>query len=281
MFGDIMYLFSFLKELISNKKIIITLSINDFKSKFSGSYFGIFWAFMQPIVTVLIYVFVFQIGFKAAPLDNNFPYVLWLIAGIVPWFFISESINLASSSLIDYNYLVKKVVFNIDILPLVKINSALFIHLFFVAFSVIVYAINGILVPITFIQIPYYMFCCLALVVSICYFTSAVVPFFKDFLQIVNIILQIGMWMCPIMWNETLLAGHESHFVTDTIPKLLRLNPVYYIVYGYRSCFMGGDKCWFFDRPLLTTYFWAFVLLSFLIGQVVFKKLKVHFADVL
>ena len=128
MFGDIMYLFSFLKELISNKKIIITLSINDFKSKFSGSYFGIFWAFMQPIVTVLIYVFVFQIGFKAAPLDNNFPYVLWLIAGIVPWFFISESINLASSSLIDYNYLVKKVVFNIDILPLVKINSAWFVH---------------------------------------------------------------------------------------------------------------------------------------------------------
>ena len=272
---------SFLKEIFLNKKIIKDLSLNDFKSRFSGSYFGIFWAFTQPIVTVLIYVFVFQVGFKAAPLDNNFPYVLWLIAGIVPWFFISEAINSASSSLIDYNYLVKKVVFNIDILPLVKINSAFFIHLFFVAFCVIVYAINSILVPISFIQIPYYMFCCLALVVSICYFTCAVVPFFKDFLQIVNIVLQIGMWMCPIMWNEAILAGSGNHFVRDIIPKLLRLNPVYYIVCGYRSCFMGGDKCWFFNRPILTAYFWIFVLFVFFIGQFVFKKLKVHFADVL
>lgn len=272
---------SFFKNLIQDRNIIKRLSINDFKAKFSGSYFGIFWAFVQPIVTILIYVFVFQVGFRAADTDNGYPYVLWLIAGIIPWFFFSEALNNASNCLIEYNYLVKKVVFRIDVLPLVKINSSLFVHLFFIVFAVLVYIFNGRMVPIYFVQILYYMFACLCLVVSISFLTASIVPFFKDFLQIVNIVLQLGMWMCPIMWNENLLLASESTFINSVLIKILRFNPMYYIVQGYRSCFMGGDSAWFWQRPKLTIYFWLFVIVMFFIGQRVYKKLKVHFADVL
>lgn len=271
----------FLKGLFSDLGLIKKLSVNDFKAKFSGSYFGILWAFVQPIVTIMIYVFVFQVGFRAADTDNGYPYVLWLIAGIIPWFFFSESLQNATNCLVEYSYLVKKVVFKIDVLPVVKIVSSLFVHIFFVAFAVVVYLINGRLLPLNFIQIIYYMFACICLVFAISYFTASVVPFFRDFAQIVNIVLQIGMWMCPIMWNENMLLSSGNAFVSTVLTKILKLNPMYYIVKGYRSCFMGGEGGWFWHHPMLTVYFWIVVVLLFFIGQKAYNKLKVHFPDVL
>lgn len=270
-----------LSTLFSSIGLIKKLSVNDFKAKFSGSYFGILWAFMQPIVTVMIYVFVFQVGFRAGETDNGYPYVLWLIAGIVPWFFFSEALTNATNCLLEYSYLVKKVVFKIDILPVVKIISSLFIHIFFIAFAILIYLLNGRMLPVQFIQIIYYMFACICLVFSLSYLTSSIVPFFRDFTQIVNILLQIGMWMCPIMWNENILLSSENYFINTILIKILKLNPMYYIVKGYRDCFMGGQDSWLWQNALLTIYFWVIVILLFVIGQKFYNKFKVHFPDVL
>ena len=106
-------------DIIKNYKLIMNLAINDFKNRYASSNLGAIWNFVQPIVTVMIYVFVFQYGFKAVPV-SDVPYVLWLVAGIIPWFFFSEAILGATNSLLEYTYLVKKVVFKIDILPMVK-----------------------------------------------------------------------------------------------------------------------------------------------------------------
>ncbi|MBQ6816614.1 MAG: ABC transporter permease [Clostridia bacterium] len=270
-----------LKDIFSDFRFVLKLAKNDFKTKFSGSYFGIFWAFVQPVVTVLIYVFVFQVGFRAADTDNGYPYVLWLIAGIVPWFFFSEALMNATNCLIEYSYLVKKVVFKISVLPTVKILSALIVHIFFVGFAVLVYLLNGRFLPLAALQIFYYMFACVCLTVAVAYVTASIVPFFKDFAQLINIVLQVGMWLCPIMWNENLLLGSSNVFINTYLVKILKLNPMYYIVSGYRSCFMGGANAWVWNHPFGTLYFWVLVVALFLIGNKVFKKLKPHFSDVL
>ena len=137
------------------RKLTVTLAVNDFKTKYSGSYLGIFWAFVQPVVTVTVYWFVFQLGFRSDPV-KDFPFVLWLIAGIVPWFYFSDALNGGTNSLLEYNYLVKKVVFNIDILPIVKVCSALFVHGFFVCFMFILYLAYGYGIDLYCIQDIYY-----------------------------------------------------------------------------------------------------------------------------
>ena len=108
-----------LKEIISNRKLIWDLSKNDFKTRFAGSYLGIIWAFVQPIVTVLVYWFVFEKGMHASGINLRSgitaPFVLWLIAGLVPWFFFQEVLSGGTNALMEYSYLVKKVVFQIDI----------------------------------------------------------------------------------------------------------------------------------------------------------------------
>jgi teichoic acid transport system permease protein len=261
-----------MKEVLSNKRLVLNLAVNDFINKYAGSYFGIVWAFIQPTVTVMIYMFVFQIGFKAAPVSGGYPYVLWLIAGIVPWFFFAEGVVNATSCFIEYSYLVKKVVFHISVLPLVKVLSSLFIHLFFVGFAWLVFVCMGHFPGIHMIQLIYYIVCLMCLVISLAYFTSSVTPFFKDFSQIVNILTQIGMWLTPIMWNYTTMD-------LGPVLAVFKLNPMFYIVQGYRDCFI--DKIWFWQRPTMTFSFWITVFLLFFIGEKSFKTLKDHFADVL
>lgn len=263
-------IFSLLREVWHSRKLMFRLAKNDFKTRYAGSYLGIIWAFIQPIVTVLVYWFVFQVGFRSGGV-SDYPFVLWLISGLIPWFFFSESWNSATGSMIEYSYLVKKVVFKISILPIVKIVSALFVHLFFICFLIFMFCLYGYWPDIYVIQIFYYSLCMIALVLGLSYLTCAIVVFFRDLGQIINIILQVGVWMTPIMWNVNILSLD--------LRWIMKLNPMYYVVYGYRAALM--DKTWFFEDLPLTIYFWTFTAAMFVIGTLIFKKLKVHFADVL
>lgn len=265
---------SLLKEIVTRRKLIWDLAKADFKKRFVGSYFGMVWMFVQPLVTVLIYFFIFQLGFKSAPPVPGVPYVLWLVPGIVPWFFYSEALNCITGCLQEYSYLVKKVVFQVEILPVIKLISCLLVHGFFLLIMLIMALCFGKMPMATWIQILYYSFAASMLALSFGYLTSAINVFFKDMAQIVSICLQFGMWLTPIMYQENMFSGDYPWIVT-----VLKLNPFYYIVAGYRDSILTGN--WFWERPTLTVYFWAVTLLMGFAGLKVFKRLRPHFSDVL
>ncbi len=123
------------------------------------------------------------------------------------------------------------------------------------------------------IQVIYYSFCLFILVLGMSYTTCAVVIFFRDLTQIINIILQVGMWATPILWNITMISDEPM------LVKIVKLNPLVYIVNGYRSALI--EKEWFFADFYSTMYFWIVTVVIFGIGALIFKRLKVHFADVL
>ena len=267
-----------LLEITENRGLIKSLVKNDFKTRFAGAYLGIIWAFVQPVVTVLIYWFVFDKALGARAQIRGelpLPYVLWLVSGIVPWFFFSDCVSAGTVALVEYNYLVKKVVFNIDILPVVKVISSIFVHIFFVAFTVLLFLLFGYMPDLYMLQALYYSLGVLILALGIAYLTSAVSVLFPDVRQIVNIALQVGIWMTPIMWN----IDDMKSKIPEAAMVILRCNPLYYIVMGYRESFI--DKAWFWEHPGMTAYFWVFTAVVFWLGVTVFKRLKVHFADVL
>ena len=206
------------KELYQNRKLIWKLSKNDFRNKFAGAYFGIVWAFIQPMVTVAVYFVVFQLGLRVQPAATGYPYICWLVSGIIPWFFFSDALPSASNCLLEYSYLVKKVVFKISVLPIVKVISALFVHLFFIAFAILIFALMGKLPPVQIIQIGYYTFAVICLVVVLSYLTCSITPFFRDFGQIINVILNVGMWATPILWDTTTIPN-----IPNWLNSLLKL----------------------------------------------------------
>lgn len=262
-------------ELYQSRHLIWKLAKNDFKKRYAGSYLGAVWAMAQPVVTVAMYYVVFDLimDSRAGVLRDGVevPFVLFLTAGLVPWFFFSEALTNGTNALLEYNYLVKKVVFKISILPIIKIIAATFIHAFFVVVMLIIAALYGYYPTIYTIQLVYYSFCLFIFVLALCYTTCAVVVFFKDLSQIINIVLQIGMWATPILWN---MEG-----LSDTWRFIVKLNPLVYVVNGYRSAIY--EQQWFFRDFFSTMYFWIVTVVLFGFGTLVFKRLKVHFADVL
>ena len=265
------------KRLIASRKLIVNLAKNDFKKKFAGSYFGVVWAFIQPVITVLLYWFVFEFGLHQKVNDLRtgieVPFVLWLMGGLVPWFYFQEALNGGTGVLDEYSYLVKKVVFQIDALPVVKLISALFTHAFFVVFMLVVFAVMGFYPDLYVLQIVYYSFCMVILTAGLIYATSAVTVFFRDMKEVVAILLQIGMWVTPIMWNFDMIDKYPK------LQMLMKVNPVFYIIQTYRDAVFDGP--WFWQRPGWTIYFWVLTVVVFVVGAEVFRKLKPHFADVL
>lgn len=264
------------KELIQSRELIWKLAKNDFKKRYAGSYLGFLWALVQPVVTVLMYYIVFDRVFQTksqmVASGVDVPYVLFITSGLVPWFFFSEAITNGTNALLEYSYLVKKVVFNISVLPIIKLIAATFIHIFFVLVLLVVAAAYGYYPNVYTLQVVYYSFCLFVLVLAMSYCTCAIVVFFRDLAQIINIALQVGMWATPILWNIDMLND-------PTIITLFKLNPLVYIVNGYRNAIYGEE--WFFEHFYSSTYFWIFTVTLFCVGSLIFKRLKVHFADVL
>jgi len=203
---------------------------------------------------------------------DNHPFILWLVCGMFPWFFFSDCVNNGTSSIQQNSFIVKKVSFSIGILPIVKILSALVIHLFFILLIFVMFLIYGFSVfDIYVLQVFYYLFCAIVLLVGISWITSSVVIFFRDLKPLITILLQLGFYMTPIFWSFKIVPP-SYHFI-------MKFNPVFYIVQGYRESFI--HKMWFWEHWGMTLVFWGVTGFTLVVGAVVFRRLRPHFADVL
>ena len=268
-------LFTLPVELWQNRRLIWRLARNDFKKRYAGSYLGVIWAMVPPVVTVLMYWFVFDRIFgnsrQITGTGGEVPFVLFLMAGLVPWFFFTDALSGGTASLLEYNYLVKKVVFKISVLPIIKITAALFVHVFFTFVLIVIAAVYGYYPNVYYWQLLYYTFCEYIFILGLCYATCSIVVYFRDLQQIINICIQVGIWATPILWNIHSIPGKWKWFI--------KLNPMAYIVEGYRLSIYGGE--WFWKHFYSSTYFWVVTVLLFLLSSLIFKRLKPGFPDVL
>ena len=262
--------YRFFKHLIANKALLRVLIINDFKKQYLGSYLGLLWAFIQPLTFMLVIWFVFTYGFRSAP-HGDTPYFLWLASGMIPWFFISNALSAGTNSITNNSFLVKKVAFRVSILPLVQIGSALIIHIGLILFLMIMFLLYGFPPSVYWIQLPYFMLCIVLLLLGISWMTSAVRVFIKDVKDIVGVLLQIEFWATPIFWNINIISPKYQW--------ILKLNPAYYVIQGYRDTFINHK--WFWEMRNVTFYYFVVTAFFVILGAIVFKRLRPHFGDVL
>ena len=265
------WIIGYIRSIPVRWKQIWPLAKNDFKSRYATSQLGMFWAFFRPIVMACVYIFVFSIIARAAPVGGIYPYSLWMLPGLIVWFVFSDSISSGVSTLTEYSFLVKNIKFNISILPDVKVVSSFIIHIFFAALIFVIYLLAGLPIKLTILQLPYYMIATFYFSLAFTRLVSTVQPFFKDLSMAVEIILMVGIWACPIMWDLSILPENLHIF--------FKLNPLYHLVNGYRECFMGD--LWVWNHPLQFVGFWAVTIFLDLTGRKVFNRLSSHFADVI
>lgn len=253
-----------------NQRLLLNLIKSDFRNRYLGNHLGIVWAFVQPLVMVAVYWFVFMHGFRATPVENV-PFLLWLLSGMVPWFLLNEIITSASNAIIGQSFLVKKIVFEVKLLPIIKIGSAILVNSVFWILLLVVCLCYGYYPCLIWLQLIYYIICILAIGLSLSLLLSAIMPFIPDVGQIVNIFMQVMFWVTPIFWNKSLLDGN--------LVLVYKLNPFAYIVSGVKDTLIEHTPILVHYNQMM--YFWCLTFFIFWLGNRTFNKLRPHFADVL
>ena len=255
---------------ISTKaRMLLNLSLNDYKQKYASSALGIVWGFIPSLMTVVIYWFVFTVGFRMN--DSSEPYLIWLLSGLIPWFFLSEALVGITNCFLEYSYLVKKVVFDIKMLPLVKLSSSLINHVFFLV--ILFYALlgYGYLPTLAYAQILYYMVCLTVFTAALGKITAILNVLFRDVANIVSVILQFGVWTLPILWRAEMFS--------PSILNVLKINPLFYVVQGYRDSLLYGTGV--LSHGWYNLYFWVITGVLLWVGDSLLKKLQGQFSDLL
>lgn len=261
----------FIKLAIKNRKLIFKLGKNDFKNRFANTSLGAIWGFAQPFVFMITYVIVFQYILKVGS-SGAYPYVSWFLPAMSMWMTVNDTIINASNSIRAYSYLVKKVVFPVDVIPLISTVSQAFVSMFLFVISVLVSTFFGYFPNLLILL--YSLFAAYCFIIAFTRFTSAVVTVLPDFSQLLNIIMQIFFWFTPIVWNIQMVADHPF------IQRVLQCIPFSYLASSARQAFTG-ENIITKGYGIYTIIFWVITILLFIWGNHIFKKTKKDFADVL
>jgi len=261
---------NFIRLIYMQRNLIFSMAKREVATQYVGSFLGIFWTFINPIVMISVYWFVFSVGFRIQP-NNGVPFVVWLAAGMSIWFIFADIVNGSAGVIIGNSNLIKKTIFPSQILPIIKIVSYLITHSVFLCVLIGLLLLQSMPFSFYYIQFFYYLICMCVLALGIGWIVSALNVFIRDTGQIVGVILQVGFWATPIFWDINMFPAG--------IHKFIKLNPMFYIVQGYRESFIYFQFFW--HHPYQTLYFWCFAGTTFFIGALIFQKLKPQFADVL
>lgn len=263
-------LLAFIRLLYTRRTLITAMAARELRAQYVASSLGLLWTLIHPVVMITVFWFVFSVGFKTQPL-HDVPFVVWLTAGLAPWYVFSDIVSGSTNIIIAHSHLVKKTIFSSQILPVVKILSSLVTHGIFLSVLLVLLLFLRMPISLYYLQVLYYLFCLLMLSLGIAWALAALNVFVRDVAQLVTVLLQIVFWVTPIFWDISMMS--------PKIQRLLKLNPAYYIVQGYRESFITFQPFW--SHPLHTAYYWSVTAATLACGAYIFRKLKPQFPDVL
>ena len=261
-----------IKEHIQYRQQIFKLAKADLVKTYRGAALGWSWAIIKPAVTIFVYWFAFAIGLRAPSKMSGFPYFLWLIAGVVPWFYMSDMLTAGTDTIRRYSYLVTKMKFPVATIPTFVNLSKFIINFILIAIVVVIFIVMGYPPDIYLLQMPFYMLLMLIFFNIWSLFASLLSTMSKDFGNLVKSMVSAVFWLSGILWDPSTIN-------IVWLKKLLMINPVTYLVTGFRNCFI--NKVWFWQQPKRLLYFVVITFALLVISIWTYKRLRKEIPDVL
>lgn len=262
-------LINFVTRLYRYRAVIWSLAKHDMAARYVGTVGGIFWAVIHPALTMAIYWFVFSVGFKAHG-AAGMPFILYFVSGLVPWLFFAEVLLSSTHAITANSALIKRTVFPSEVLPLVHIVASSFSHAALLVLTLMLGWIYGYGLKLTVFQIVYFYAALGCFLVGLAWFIGSLQVFHRDLAQAINAVLGLWFWLTPVVWSTEMLPPQYK--------VVLEINPLYYVVEGYRSM-ITGVPLWRLWRE--GVYFWLITGPVLLLGAYVFRRLKPEFAEML
>lgn len=264
-----------IKEQIDNFHLIKRLSLYELKINNRNNYLGMLWELINPGIQIAIYWFVFgfvQERHSIPGAKGDIPFIIWMLAGVVLWFFIYPAITQGSKSIYSRLRMVSRMNFPLSAIPSYVILSLLYPQLLLMGIIIIVFQFVGYPISIYYIQLPYFLFATVIMLFSLSLITSTISTIVRDFQMLLISGMRVLLYVTPILWQADRF-GPKFQFV-------MNLNPFYYVIEGYRYALLGEG--WFIaEHPYITIYFWGLVLLFLSIGSYIHVRFRRHFIDFL
>ncbi len=272
MLKNFIIFFDFIGRLYRSRYMLRTMAARDLKAKYVGSVFGLLWAVFNPLFLVAIYGIVFGLFFKATPGEvyKTDSFFLFLLCGLVPWEFFTQTLTTASGVLVSNANLVKKAVgFPSEILPIVVVISNIISHLISLVLLLLILIIFNGTLPLQTFYIFIYLFFMALFCIGCGWVLSSLNVFSKDVGQILGLIIMGLFFLTPIIYSPDMVPPRALF--------ILKLNPVYHLIEGYRFALLAGRFL-----PLADFIYMAVTsFVMFGLGGVLFRRMKPWFAEVM
>ena len=235
----------------------------DIRGKYKGSFLGILWSFINPLLSVLVYAIVFPYIMRIK-VEN---YLIYLITGIIPWTFFTSSINMGIISVLSNANMIKKVYFPRIILPISTVTSCL-VNFLISCIIILLFCIgSGLGLSINLLWLPLIAVIQYVMLLGFTFILSAIEMYMRDIEHIVNFVLSMAFYVTPILYTPDIFPTQLSW--------VLKINPMAYIVNAYRSIFFYKEMPDMIGLGIVG----IFSVVIFFVGYVIFEKLQKGFAE--
>lgn len=261
-----------IQEQIQNLYMIGRLSAYELKKSYADNLLGGLWIILNPLFQIGVYWVVFGLGVRGGQDVDGIPFFVWLICGLIPWFFISAAILQGSNSVYARLNSVSKMNFPLSVIPTYVVVAQLYTHLILVAMLTIIVITSQGIHHINIISLFYFMLSSFCFLLSLSFVTSTLSTMVRDIHLLIQTATRMLFYVTPILWLPS-----------DNTPQLLKeifaMNPFYYIVDGYRESLLKGS--WNFVHSPYTLIFWSVILLLLILGSAIHVKFRKQFVDYL
>ncbi|MFH1153446.1 MAG: ABC transporter permease [Pseudomonadota bacterium] len=250
------------------RRIIWAMALRQIAERNAGTLGGFAWEIIHPLSMVMIYWVVFAVGFKAkGPGDT--PYILYFITGMLPWVTFASVFNGSTQGVVANAHLVRKTIFPTEVIPVVYLSAALIPHIILLVIVLVVMLLCHWHISWAILQIPYYFGGMSALLLGLSWISSALNVYNRDIGQLIRVLTEIWFWMTPVVWSLDLVPAR--------LQWLFRLNPMCFVIDGYRDSLLLGRGFWHGGWSAIC--FWPVTAMVLVVGAYVFRRLKPMFAD--
>lgn len=271
-FASVKYVWT---ENIQNLYRIYCIAKYELLAEMRDSKFGIFWNFASPAIQVLTYWLVFGIAWSKKPV-GGIAYLPWLVVGYSAWWFVKPCIERGCNSIYSKTSVITKMKFPVSVLPATICAKEFFNHCCMLVIAFVTILLCGFRPNVYWFGLIYYAVCAFAFSEAVALILSVLNMLWRDVKKLVTSLMRMLMYFSPVIW--------ECHF-NDSIPHhgilnlIMKLNPLYYIINGYRDCVFYETNFW--QHPALTAYFWIITLVLFVAGCMLMYKFRRKFIDLI
>lgn len=262
----------FMRNLYRIRFMLKAMALRELKATYVGSFFGFFWAVLNPLCQIAIYGVVFGFFLKGTvpPEYGTESFFLYLVAGLIPWQFFAQTIGASSNVLLAYGNLVKRAVgFPCEVLPIVTVISNTVSQLVSIALLYAIVIAFTRTVSLNMLLVLVYLLFAVIICVGIGWMLSSLTVFLRDIPQVIGLVLTGMFFFTPICYPPSIVPAK--------ILFIMKLNPLYHVIEGYRLACLTGRSLPALDFAYLTI---SSILIAAM-GGMLFRKLKPEFAEVM